>query len=69
MNSPNNKLTMSKPTAMFASITRVLLVGILSLTVLYISAIYVLSQRQAVHEIEELFDAQLAHSSNILFNL
>jgi two-component system sensor histidine kinase QseC len=41
----------------------------LSLTVLYISAIYVLSQRQAVHEIEELFDAQLAHSSNILFNL
>lgn len=58
-----------KPTAMFGSITRVLLVGILSLTVLYISAIYVLSQRQAVHEIEELFDAQLAHSSNILFNL
>jgi len=53
----------------FSSMTRVLLVGILSLTVMYILAIYVLSQRQAVHEIEELFDAQLAHSSNVLFNL
>jgi two-component system sensor histidine kinase QseC len=53
----------------FSSITRILIVGILSLTIIYISAIYILSQRQAVHEIEELFDAQLAHSSNILFNL
>lgn len=51
------------------SITRILLVGILSITVLYMLAVYILSQRQAVHEIEELFDAQLAHSSNILFNL
>lgn len=51
------------------SITRILLVGIISITVFYIIAVYSLSQRQAVHEIEELFDAQLAHSSNILFNL
>jgi two-component system sensor histidine kinase QseC len=58
-----------QPLSIFASITRLLLVGILSLTIIYISAIYVLSQQQAIHEIEELFDAQLAHSSNILFNL
>jgi len=51
------------------SITGLLLVGILSITILYILAVYSLSQRQAIHEIEELFDAQLAHSSNILFNL
>lgn len=51
------------------SISRMLRMGVLSITVLYIAVVYVLSQRSAVHEIEELFDAQLAHSSNILFNL
>ncbi|WP_353349873.1 ATP-binding protein [Oceaniserpentilla sp. 4NH20-0058] len=51
------------------SINQFLLVGILSFTVLYFASIYTLSQRQAIHEIEELFDAQLAHSSYILMNL
>lgn len=51
------------------SINRVLIIGILSFTILYILSIYYLSQRQAIHEIEELFDAQLAHSSSILMNL
>lgn len=51
------------------SINRFLIIGILSFTIFYISAIYFLSQRQAVHEIEELFDAQLSHSSYILKNL
>lgn len=51
------------------SINRFLLVGILSFTTLYFAAIYFLSQRQSVHEIEELFDAQLSHSSYILKNL
>ncbi len=52
-----------------SSINRFLMVGILSFTILYISAVYILSQKQSVHEIEELFDAQLAHSSFILMNL
>ena len=51
------------------SISRFLLIGVLSFTVIYFVAIYTLSQRQAIHEIEELFDAQLAHSSYILMNL
>lgn len=52
-----------------SSINRFLMVGILSFTIIYISAVYILSQKQSVHEIEELFDAQLAHSSFILMNL
>ena len=52
-----------------SSINRMLMVGVLSFTIIYISAVYVLSQKQSVHEIEELFDAQLAHSSFILMNL
>lgn len=51
------------------SINRMLMVGVLSFTIIYISAVYILSQKQSVHEIEELFDAQLAHSSFILMNL
>jgi len=51
------------------SINRFLIIGILSFTIIYIAAIYFLSQRQAVHEIEEVFDAQLSHSSYILKNL
>lgn len=51
------------------SINRFLIVGILSFTILYILSIYYVSQRQAIHEIEELFDAQLSHSSYILMNL
>lgn len=69
MNRHNNQEVKTVASKYFGSITALLLVGVLSLTVLYIAAIYLLSQRQAVHEIEELFDAQLAHSSNILFNL
>lgn len=57
------------PNEKLYSISRMLRLGVLSLTVVYIATIYVLSQRSAVHEIEELFDAQLSHSSNILFNL
>lgn len=52
-----------------SSINRFLMVGILSFTIIYISVVYILSQKQSVHEIEELFDAQLAHSSFILMNL
>ncbi len=51
------------------SINRFLIIGVLSFTILYILSIYYLSQRQAIHEIEELFDAQLSHSSYILMNL
>ncbi len=51
------------------SINRFLLISILSFSTLYVGAIYGLSQRQAIHEIEELFDAQLAQSSFILLNL
>lgn len=54
---------------MTVSINRFLIIGILSFTIVYIAAIYFLSQREAVHEIEELFDSQLAHSSYILLNL
>lgn len=52
-----------------SSINRFLIVGVLSLTTIYFITIYSLTQRQAIHEIEELFDAQLAHSSHILLNL
>ncbi len=51
------------------SIRRFLLISILSFTTLYIGATYYISRHQAVHEIEELFDAQLAQSSYILLNL
>jgi len=51
------------------SIYKFLLVGLLSFTFAYFSITYWVSQKQAVHEIEELFDAQLLHSANILFNL
>ncbi len=51
------------------SIKRFLIISILSFTTLYIGAIYFLSRDQAVHEIEELFDAQLTQSSYILLNL
>jgi two-component system sensor histidine kinase QseC len=69
MKSSSTQSIHSKPLPIVGSITRLLLVGILSLTVLNIFAIHILSQRQAVHQIEELFDAQLAHNSNVLFNL
>ena len=52
-----------------SSITQFLIVGTLSLTTVYVALVYVFNQRQAVHEIEELFDAQLAHSSYVLLNL
>ncbi len=52
-----------------SSINRFLLISILSFSTLYVGAIYGLSHRQAIHEIEELFDAQLAQSSFILLNL
>ena len=52
-----------------SSITQFLIVGVLSLTTVYVALVYVFNQRQAVHEIEELFDAQLAHSSYVLLNL
>ncbi len=52
-----------------SSIKRFLIISILSFTTLYIGTIYFLSRHQAVHEIEELFDAQLAQSSYILLNL
>jgi two-component system sensor histidine kinase QseC len=51
------------------SIRRFLLISILSFTTLYIGATYYISRDQAEHEIEELFDAQLAQSSYILLNL
>jgi len=51
------------------SIYTFLLVGLLSFTFAYFSITYWISQKQAIHEIEELFDAQLVHSANILFNL
>jgi len=51
------------------SISRFIIVSIISVMVVYHAGIYWTSQDQAIHEIEELFDAQLAHSSNILFNL
>lgn len=52
-----------------SSIKRFLIVAVLSLTTVYVALVYVFNQRQAVHEIEELFDAQLAHSSYVLLNL
>ncbi len=54
---------------MNTSIRRFLLISILSFTTIYIGAIYVISRHQAEHEIENLFDAQLAQSSYILLNL
>jgi len=54
---------------MNSSIRRFLLISILSFTTIYIITIYVISRHQAEHEIEELFDAQLAQSSYILLNL
>lgn len=53
----------------FRSISRFLVIAILSVLVVYHGVVYWSSRDQAIHEIEELFDAQLAHSSNILFNL
>ncbi len=51
------------------SIKRFLIISILSFTTIYIIAIYFMSTYKARHEIEELFDAQLAQSSYILLNL
>jgi len=52
-----------------SSIKRFLIISILSFTTLYLVAIYFISTHKARHEIEELFDAQLAQSSYILLNL
>jgi len=46
------------------------LVSVITLLfIVYLGGVYLLSERQTKHEINEIFDAQLAHSAFILFNL
>lgn len=51
------------------SIKRFLVSVITLLFIVYLGGVYLLSERQTKHEINEIFDAQLAHSAFILFNL
>lgn len=51
------------------SIERFLLVFISILFAVYVSATYLLSKSQTKHEMDEIFDPQLAHSAFLLFDL
>jgi len=51
------------------SIKRFLGIALTLIFSLFLALVYLLSTYQAEHEIDEIFDAQLAHSAFILFNL
>lgn len=51
------------------SIERFLLIFISVVFVVYVSATYLLSKSQTKHEMDEIFDPQLAHSAFLLFDL
>ena len=51
------------------SIERFLLIFISVVFVVYVSATYLLSKSQIKHEMDEIFDPQLAHSAFLLFDL
>ncbi|MCG6200863.1 ATP-binding protein [Psychromonas antarctica] len=51
------------------SIKYFLLIVITLLFTFYLVAVYLISAHRAKHEIDEIFDAQLAHSAFILFNV
>ncbi|MFT6987419.1 MAG: hypothetical protein ACJAT7_003274, partial [Psychromonas sp.] len=51
------------------SIKRFLVLVITLMFTVFLVCVYLLSEQQTKHEINEIFDAQLAHSAFILFNL